>query len=170
MSIADLGSLGEFVGAFAVLATLVYLSVQIRQSNRNAMATARQTVLSNYIDKSFDTSANPTLQAILRNALTSYDQLDAPDKMAYDLWAQFWWGNLYQALLLREDGLLDDVSFGMISNGFVGMVISPGGQEYWREAKKNPSIPDVLVSYVDTCRERPDSLPTSWGDHAHWRS
>ena len=30
MGIAELGALGEFVGSIAVLATLIYLSVQVR--------------------------------------------------------------------------------------------------------------------------------------------
>ena len=34
MSILELGALGEFLGSFAVLATLVYLSMQIRQNTR----------------------------------------------------------------------------------------------------------------------------------------
>jgi len=35
MTILELGALGEFLGSIAVLATLVYLSVQIRQNNRS---------------------------------------------------------------------------------------------------------------------------------------
>ncbi|MFQ5548379.1 MAG: hypothetical protein ACE5FV_08815 [Woeseia sp.] len=35
MSIIELGALGEFLGSIAVLATLVYLSVQIRQNTRS---------------------------------------------------------------------------------------------------------------------------------------
>jgi hypothetical protein len=33
MSIMELGALGEFVGAFAVVATLIYLALQIRQNS-----------------------------------------------------------------------------------------------------------------------------------------
>ncbi len=35
MTILELGALGEFLGSIAVLATLVYLSVQIRQNTRS---------------------------------------------------------------------------------------------------------------------------------------
>ncbi len=35
MTILELGALGEFVGAFAVLATLIYLAAQIRQNTRS---------------------------------------------------------------------------------------------------------------------------------------
>ena len=34
MTIIELGALGEFVGAIAVVATLVYLTAQIRHSTR----------------------------------------------------------------------------------------------------------------------------------------
>ena len=34
MTITALGALGEFVGAFAVVATLIFLSVQVRYSAR----------------------------------------------------------------------------------------------------------------------------------------
>ena len=34
MSLAELGSLGEFVGSIAVLATLIYLAYQTRQNGR----------------------------------------------------------------------------------------------------------------------------------------
>ena len=32
MSITELGALGEFVGAIAVVATLIYLAIQVRQN------------------------------------------------------------------------------------------------------------------------------------------
>jgi hypothetical protein len=39
-TLQDLGALGEFVGAFAVLATLIYLARQVTMSNRLARAEA----------------------------------------------------------------------------------------------------------------------------------
>ena len=40
MSISELGSLGEFLGAIAVFATLLFLAMQIRHANRTADDTA----------------------------------------------------------------------------------------------------------------------------------
>jgi len=36
MSITELGALGEFVGAFGVVASLVYLGLQVRQVKKGA--------------------------------------------------------------------------------------------------------------------------------------
>jgi len=44
MTLLELGALGEFLGSIAVLATLVYLSIQIRQNTR-AMNESRQLAL-----------------------------------------------------------------------------------------------------------------------------
>ena len=38
MTISELGSLGEFIGSIAVLITLIYLAVQVRQNTRHAQA------------------------------------------------------------------------------------------------------------------------------------
>ena len=42
MTLVELGALGEFVAAIAVLVTLVYLTVQVRQANVFARAQTRQ--------------------------------------------------------------------------------------------------------------------------------
>ena len=45
MSIAELGSLGEFIGSIAVLVTLVYLVLQIRQNTLSIRSQSRYYVL-----------------------------------------------------------------------------------------------------------------------------
>ncbi len=40
MTVVELGALGEFVGAFAMVATLIYLAVQIRQNTQTVQAAA----------------------------------------------------------------------------------------------------------------------------------
>ena len=44
MNIMELGALGEFVGAIAVVTTLVYLAVQIRQNTRTMKTSALRSV------------------------------------------------------------------------------------------------------------------------------
>ena len=51
MSIMELGALGEFVGAFAVVATLIYLALQIRSNTNVEKAAALREVLDGYVDR-----------------------------------------------------------------------------------------------------------------------
>lgn len=48
MTLIELGALGEFVGAIAVIATLVYLAVQIRQNTRSLDASQRLALAQTY--------------------------------------------------------------------------------------------------------------------------
>ncbi len=46
MSIQDLGALGEFISSIAVVLTLIYLAVQIRQNTKTTRTTASNSALS----------------------------------------------------------------------------------------------------------------------------
>ena len=50
MSIMELGALGEFVGSFFVLITLVYLSIQVRQNNKMTRTNMRMAVSAAQVD------------------------------------------------------------------------------------------------------------------------
>jgi len=53
-TIQDLGAIGEFVGAFTVVVTLIYLTLQVRQSTAQARLTSIQAV-----NASNDSAFNP---------------------------------------------------------------------------------------------------------------
>ena len=44
MSIAELGALGEFIASFGVLATLIYLAIQMRQNTQALRLNTAQVV------------------------------------------------------------------------------------------------------------------------------
>jgi len=50
MSLQDLGSLGEFIGGIAVLVTLIYLAVQLRQGNQLNRSASTRTFMNEYND------------------------------------------------------------------------------------------------------------------------
>ena len=62
MTIIELGAFGEFVGAIAVVVTLVYLAMQIRQNTR-AMAEAERLALAQTYQMRADALQNMLVQA-----------------------------------------------------------------------------------------------------------
>lgn len=62
MTLMELGALGEFVGAIAVVATLVYLAVQIRQNTRS-IEEGRRLALAQTYQMRADALANMMTQA-----------------------------------------------------------------------------------------------------------
>ena len=61
MTIFELGAIGEFVGSFAVLATLVYLTIQVRHARTEAKLSVQISRLQGIRDNWLNRSQNPEL-------------------------------------------------------------------------------------------------------------
>ena len=59
MDLTQLADLGEFIGGVAVLVTLVYLAVQVRQSNSLGMAEPEMKRAQHWADSSAFVAASP---------------------------------------------------------------------------------------------------------------
>ncbi len=70
MSILELGAIGEFLGSIGVIATLVYLAIQIRQNTRSMEVSQRIAMAENYVAR-----VNQIEQS-LRSLATSNDLAD----------------------------------------------------------------------------------------------
>ena len=59
MTLEDLGNLGEFIAAVAVVVSLVYLALQIRQNTRSVRDSAFQAVASSVQETSILLGTSP---------------------------------------------------------------------------------------------------------------
>ena len=76
-----LGNYGEFVGAIAVVATLIYLAAQIRQNSLQLRLNSFQISSERYTGLIVSVLDNPARLAMFRDGLQSYSALD-PDQQA----------------------------------------------------------------------------------------
>jgi hypothetical protein len=91
MSIQDWGAIGELIGALAVVISLIYLAVQIRQNTRqisqtfelNRLASFERTVeAGNHIRELL--ILNPELAALFEKGIRRFDELDKIEKIRFD--------------------------------------------------------------------------------------
>ena len=123
MSILELGALGEFLGSIAVLATLVYLSVQIRQNTRGLDESKKLALAQTYQVRS------DALQMMLVNAadskhigpiiakltgagypedISALEQLSAEERQRFRLWQiaqETHWDNMF---FQYQQGFIDE--------------------------------------------------------------
>lgn len=123
MTVMELGALGEFVGAIAVVVTLVYLAIQIRQ-NTHAMAENRRLALAQTYQMRADALQSMLVQAAESSHigpiitkltslgypedLTSLDALTPIERGRFRQWQiaqQTHWDNLYYQY---QQGYLDE--------------------------------------------------------------
>jgi hypothetical protein len=126
MTLMELGALGEFVGAVAVVITLIYLAVQIRQGNQ-AMREGRRLALAQTYQMRADALQDMLVHAadskhvapILAKLtalgypedVSSLDRLEPEERARFRLWQiaqQTHWDNMF---FQYQQGYLDEQYF-----------------------------------------------------------
>ena len=82
MSLQDLGNIGEFAGAFAVLASLVYLALQIRQNTQAVRASIQQENRKS-IAAFYTLLTNPDIARIWRLGLQNSTSLEDNEAVSF---------------------------------------------------------------------------------------
>ena len=80
-TLSDLGNIGELIGAIAVLITLIYLAIQVRNSTNSNRAATLDAILSDWRTSQRETFVlNPANVELWRKGLSNFDSLNANDK------------------------------------------------------------------------------------------
>ena len=145
MSIIELGALGEFLGSIGVIATLIYLAIQVRVGARNTAIEARQRVL----DRFADAKAN-IIHSDFAVGIRKVSYIEEPsDAELLQYWTTMavFADNLYNAIRLNDEGVLDDEAFEFIAGAFVRTCASPGGNGWWKSFAT--AAPPTLSKFVN---------------------
>jgi len=136
MSLSDLASLGSFVSGFAVLTSVIYLALQVRQTERNQQISIRHSRVSRIVELQLALADPALADAWLHGS-------GSPQKITQIELSQFI--NLCRALFFhfedsfyqREEGLLNDDAFETVVAGARLLARSPGVRAAWRITRPN---------------------------------
>lgn len=104
-----IGAIGETLGAAGVIATLVYLAVQIRDSNRVAEDASFENKLALGIASIHEMIKSEHGDVVMKGLLY-YDELRGREKLIFDNVMNSWFTMIALALFSRERDLMDDES------------------------------------------------------------
>ena len=163
-----IGAIGEILGAVAVVATLFYLSYQIRQSTRSARASSRQILIDTFYDHSWKMGSDAELNTIIRAGLSDFDALSDEDKFRFNNLIARFEGNLYNGILLYEDGLLDEETLHEIGDRFVESLATKGGKAWYESVGR---LTPRVAQYVESRKNAHRNVFPSYGvDSSHGRA
>jgi hypothetical protein len=136
MSLSDLASLGSFVSGFAVLISLVYLALQVRQTKRNQQIAIRHSRATRVVELHLALADAAVADAWLHGSASP--QAITPTELSQFI-------NLCRALFFhfedsfyqREEGLLNDDAFETVVAGVRFSARSPGWRAAWKMARPN---------------------------------
>jgi len=132
VTIAELGSLGEFVASVGVLITLIFIIVQIRQNTAAVTrASIRQSNEGN--SRALKSLLDEDVSELFIKGLKSLDSLSEVERYRFDNAFYQWLSAQEQAFLDRREGALSGDSFVTYENVVPGFLITVGGKKWWEE-------------------------------------
>src|SRR5262249_19706828 len=107
MSLSDLASLGSFVSGFAVLMSLIYLALQVRQTKRNQQIAIRHSRVSRIVELHV-ALADPGVADAWLHGSASPQELTQPELSQFISLCRALFFHFEDSFYQREEGLLND--------------------------------------------------------------
>jgi hypothetical protein len=162
-----IGALSELAGAAAVVGSIGYLAVQVRQNSRFSKAASQQAFISQTAAGLRALVEKPDGLRIAQLAILNFHGLAPDDKaVAYALFNE-WITRMEQALYLHDAGLLPGPVFDASRAITLSILGSPGGSQYWEMAKGAFVGADVR-RYLDAQLEAGSNLPPPLSEVLPW--
>jgi len=157
MSLADLASLGSFVSGFAVLVSLVYLALQVRQAERNQRALINESIITRVSGMLLGLSQQPFAAALAKQ------QSGATDFSAEEI-VQMNWAmrmrllSLQDSILQHRNGLIDAITLENSVRAVGNTMLQPVERALW--LRNRSTYASELAAFVDKMiAETPPAKP-----------
>jgi len=121
-----IGAVGELLGASAVLVTLIYLAVQIRQ-NTSAVATATyESTMTGFNDINIVVAGNPALASVLDRGCQNPDSLNSEEVVQFNFLLRCYTNQWWKLFKLYERGSLPASEWSIFAKEAAQFLEQPG--------------------------------------------
>jgi hypothetical protein len=141
MNLESLGNLGDFLGGIAVIATLIYIALQVRQNTvqiaQNSAWLRGQTCRSDqnaHVAATQLVASDASLATIYRKGFSDPDTLTEDEWTRLTFYYGLMFGNYQNSLYQYEQGLLDEELWPNLVAIMTRILQSPGGARYWQQS------------------------------------
>ena len=126
MTLTDLASIGEFVGGIAVIVTLVYLAVQLKQNSKMARANAVATLLARYESPNAILAGSAEASRVFRLGTYGGAELNEDESTQYHCLCIQFLAVVYAAYKFHIDGILSAEQWQIYRNDAAEFMGAPG--------------------------------------------
>ena len=165
MSIAELGALGEFIGSFGVIATLIYLAIQIRANTRTTRAEASYNALHSWaqlnedLAKSSDDVIEPFVG--IYEETKDFTELTDVQHLRFTLLTRAIFDKLEGQYFLYKYGQLDPELWQIRARVAQGILELPYYAQWWKTTKS--AYTKSFVAEIESARPmRASNINRRW--------
>ena len=172
MTIQDLGSIGELIGAIATVATLVYLAIQVRANTGSHKASSIQYMLDGARDRIITPNImNHEVSNIMSRGMATPDDLTPTEKVRF-LWILTEHVlQLQNVLNLRNQNALSEFDYQTWLVYVGSFIRTPGGQEIWPQVAQvvSQDVREVIDKHLTEDPGLPSLIEMMTAlDARHW--
>jgi len=151
-----IGAIGEVFGATAVILTLVYLAVQIRQNTQNGRDSAVLNAISDFAHGTDELNRDPELVRIWFEGRINFQELDQLEKQRFALYLTSAFHRYEIVLYQARRGKLDELAVTGLRSQMRYAFEGPGTREWWRGSRFlfNPEFQEYCDSLVTEIESR----------------
>lgn len=136
MSLSDLASLGSFVSGVAVLTSLIYLALQVRQTERNQQISIRHSRASRTVELHL-ALADPAVADAWLHGTGSPQEITKTELGQFINVCRALFFHFEDSFYQREEGLLNDNAFETVVAGARLITRTPGVRAAWKISRPN---------------------------------
>ena len=157
MTLLELGALGELIGAIAIIGSLIYVGVQVKDSARATRSAATNDASGAMQSWYQEMGSNRQASDVWLNAMTSSDPLSTHDEFQFMMMMHAIIYATQNSYLLTQEGTLDADYRDAISAIVLAVKDLPAWDRFWRQ--RRVLLHRGFAEYVDGLLLR-DSIET----------
>ena len=148
MDLTQLANLGEFVGGVAVLVTLIYLAVQVREGRRDLRLQSEFSMADRLAQTAFQYSLSPELARSIEHSLTTPDSLTEEERRSA-MWIIVAFFHGVDAMYLRYlEGVISSEAWAPQERIVSGLLQSPFTRRWWA-TKQSLAFSDRFRAFIE---------------------
>lgn len=146
MSLSHLASIGPFVSAIAVLISLIYVSIQVRQAHHNQQASIRQG-RSTRIVGLFIEASNPSVADAVAKGIAGAEDISSTQLEQFRYYCMAHISHAEDSFYQYQAGLLNEAAFETFVGALKGWFRSPGIRAVWKGTRN--AFAGEFVEFMD---------------------
>jgi len=166
MSIMELGAIGEFIGAFGVIASLVYVGLQVRQNTRAMRSETRLGLANSMYQNHYDAALNVDMSRIIFTSATDPESMTNDDLYRWTFWFQGTYHMLEGYYHEYQEGQLSKEFMERLDSWIAGQMQMEHFRAWWQSERTQNRYTESFLAYVDGLISNPPQTSWEWRDPA----
>lgn len=155
--LSELANIAEIIGAFAVVVSLIYVGVQVNDSNRAVRSASVNDANVAVQEWYMEIGSDEQTSHLFYRALMSETPLRNEEEFQFIMFFHGAFLAFQNSYLMAEEGTVDPELVDGLTGAILAVKDTPGTRRYWRQ--RRTTLHPRFVAYVDDLMSRDDETP-----------